>query len=179
MASMAPENSSSWRRFASLLIFIGVVVLAGGLLFAYLSRSGTLGTANHLPRTIAGYELKTATYGSEAVAEIARMHGKEFPTTSGAMGMYGDTNQISLWIEGFQDRSTASQIIHAMGEKIALGKSPFSPTGQQKAGHRTVYLLDGMGQKHVYFQSGNLVLWLAAEPTIADQAIQQILEDYP
>ena len=43
----------------------------------------------------------------------------------------------------------------------------------------STYALDGMGQKHFYFQSKNLIIWLAAEPSIADEALKQILEDYP
>jgi hypothetical protein len=36
-----------------------------------------------------------------------------------------------------------------------------------------------MGQKHYYFQSENLVIWLAAEADIADTAIQKLQEFYP
>jgi hypothetical protein len=36
-----------------------------------------------------------------------------------------------------------------------------------------------MGQRHYYFQSENFVIWLAADPSVADEAIQQILEVYP
>lgn len=176
---MAPDSKSPRRPLASFVILIGAVLLTGSLILTYLLRSSTDDSANNLPKSIAGYTLNAATYGPDAVAEIARMHGKEFPTTFGAMGTYGGTNQISLWIEGFQNDSTASQIIDAMEEKIALGNSPFSPNGQVQLGDRTIYQLDGMGQKHVYFQSGNLVLWLATDPSVADQAIQQILEDYP
>jgi hypothetical protein len=36
-----------------------------------------------------------------------------------------------------------------------------------------------MGQKHFYFQSGDLLIWLAADQEIAEQAISQVLEFYP
>lgn len=176
---MAPNSRSPQSHLARLVLFIGLVLLTGSLIFGYLLRSGPDGSANSLPRSIAGYTLNTATYGPEAIAEIARMHGKEFPTTFGAMGTYGDAGQISLWIEGFQNKSTTSQILNEMMGKIALGNSPFSPSGQKRVGYRAVNQLDGMGQKHVYFQSGNLVVWLAADPLVADQAIQEILEEYP
>ncbi len=176
---MAPSIRSLRRPLPGLIILTGAVLLTGSLIIGFLLRAGNDGSANTLPRSIAGYPLKTAKYGSEAIAEIARMHGEEFPTTSGSMGIYGDASQISLWIEGFQDESTASQILNDMTARIALGNTPFSPDGQKQVGSRAVNQLDGMGQKHVYFQSGNLVLWLAAEPSIADRAIRQILEEYP
>ncbi|HSA99352.1 MAG TPA: hypothetical protein VLE49_01795, partial [Anaerolineales bacterium] len=62
---------------------------------------------------------------------------------------------------------------------IAQGNSPFTPVNEINDHNRKVYGLDGMGQKHYYFQSENFVIWLASEPTKADAAIQQILEVYP
>jgi hypothetical protein len=179
IALMTADKRIIRRPIAGLVIVIGVLLLSGSLIVGYLRRSISNPELTKLPKSIAGFSLNTATYGPEAVAEITRLHGKAFPIDYGAMGMYGDANQISLWVAGFSSHSMAAQIISAMEEKIALGNSPFSPTGQQQAGKRAIYLLDGMGQKHFYFQSGNLVLWLAADPTVADQTIKQILEEYP
>ncbi len=176
---MAPDSSSPGRSPARLLILFGVVLLTGSLLIGYLLRTSTNETAESLPRSIAGYTLTRSSYGSAAIAEIARMHGREFPTTFGAMGIYGDANQVSLWIEGFQDKSTATKILNEMMQKIALGNSPFLPGEQKQDGNRAVNQLDGIGQKHIYFQSGSLVVWLAADPQVAYQAIPEILEDYP
>lgn len=41
-----------------------------------------------------------------------------------------------------------------------------------------MYALEGMGQKHYYFQAENLVIWLAVDPAFGDEALQQILEVY-
>jgi hypothetical protein len=164
---------------AGLVILMGVILLTGSIIFSYLNHSIANPKDTKLPRSLVNLSLNTATYGPEAVAEITQLHGKGFPIDSGAMGMYGNTNQISLWVAGFSTSSIASQIVSAMKEKIALGNSPFIPTEQLEVGNRTIYYLDGMDQKNVYFQSGNLVLWLAADPTVADKAIQQILEVYP
>jgi hypothetical protein len=176
---MTAEKRIIRHPVAGLLIIFGVILLTSSLIFSYLNRSGVNPKETNLPKSIAGLSLNTATYGPEAVTEITRMHGKEFPIASGAMGMYGDTNQISLWVAGFSNRSTATQIVSAMEEKIATGNSPFTPTGQQQIGDRTIFHLDGMDQKHVYFQSSNLVIWLATDPSLSDQAIQQIEEVYP
>lgn len=176
---MTAEKRRIRHLFAGLVITLGVILLTGSLIFGYLNRSNADPKETNLPRSIAGFPLNTATYGPEAVTEITRMHGKEFPITSGAMGMYGDTNQITLWVAGFSNRSTATQIVSAMEEKIATGNSPFTPTGEQQVGGRTLYYLDGMSQNHVYFQSSNLVVWLAVDTSYSDQAIRQIEEVYP
>jgi hypothetical protein len=112
------------------------------------------------------------------VAEFEHLHGKQFPLTSGAVGVYGN-GQITLWAAGAPLDLLASRMVSAMQTKIAEGRSPFTPMEQYRQGNRTIYVLEGMGQRHFYFQSNNAVIWLAADPAFADGAIQQILEDYP
>jgi hypothetical protein len=36
-----------------------------------------------------------------------------------------------------------------------------------------------MGQEHFYFQSKNLVIWVAVDPAFVETVKQQILEAYP
>lgn len=131
-----------------------------------------------LPSKIAGVALTQKTTGSEAMAEFESLHRKQFPITSGSIGIYGD-EQITLWAAGAESPSSASAMVGAMQAKIAGGNAPFTPLEQFQQGGRTIYVLEGMGQKHYYFQSKNLVIWLAADPALADQSIQQILEVYP
>ncbi len=72
-------------------------------------------------------------------------------------------------------------MVHAMTDKILKGRSPFTPTGTHDVDGRTVYALAGMGQQHVYFQSGNLVIWLAApmDEALAEKALEDVLQFYP
>jgi len=161
------------------MIAFGVILVISALF--YLGFKGIIAgsDASNLPKSLTDLPLTAATYGSEAVQEITRLHGKEFPLVSGAMGMYGSSDQATLWVAGFADDPTAAQILRAMHEKIASVDTPFTPTGEEQITGRTVYLLNGMGQKHIYFQSSSLVIWLAVNPEIAEKAIQQILKAYP
>jgi len=95
------------------------------------------------------------------------------------MGMYGPDGQVTLWVAGAPANLMAAKLVEAMHDKIALGRSPFTPVGERREGGRTIYELDGMGQKHSYFQSGTLVIWLAAEPEVGQQALKEALEFYP
>ena len=177
--AMSADRRIIRRSIAGFLILLGVIILAGGFIIGYLNQLNANPEVTKLPNSIAGLGLNSATYGPEAEAEISRMHGKEFPIDSGAMGIYGDANQISLWVASISDRSIATQIIKAMEEKIALGSSPFKSTGQQQVGDREVYRLEGAGHNHNFFQSGNLIIWLAADPSFSDLAFRQIEEVYP
>ncbi len=165
----------SQRRTAIALIGLGVLILIGSVVYLLVSaQANTLA----LPQTLADLPLTNATYGPEAVTEINRLHGKEFPLTAGALGDYG-ADIATLWVSKFTSRAVAQQIVSAMRDKIAEGRSPFEPLGTRQVEARTIYELDGLGQKHFYFQSNDLVIWLAVDPAIASRALSQMLEVYP
>ena len=170
----------SQRRAAMALISLGVLVLMGSV--AYLLGNVLLGSAQAnsptLPQTLADLPLTKATYGPEAVVEINRLHGKDFPLTAGALGHYGN-DTATLWVSKFPSGAVAQQIVRAMRDKIAEGRSPFEPVGNRQVGGRTVYELDGLGQKHFYFQADDLVIWLAVDQALARRALSQTLEVYP
>ena len=73
----------------------------------------------------------------------------------------------------------AKQILVQMRDKIAEGNSPFTPIAERNINGRMVYELDGLGQKHYYYQSGDLIVWLAANEEEAEQALAESLAFYP
>ena len=157
---------------------LGILLVIGSAAWANLDVQVSKAASAPLPESIAGLELVQSTSGAEAIAEFANLHGKEFPVDTGAIGVYGD-NQITLWVAAAASEAIAVEMTNAMEGKIAEGNSPFTPLNEIKDRNRKVYALEGMGQKHYYFQSQNMVIWLAADPAIANEALQQILEVYP
>ena len=131
-----------------------------------------------LPEQVAGLPLSSKLTGTDATEEFSMLHKEHFPLTSGAVGVYGD-NQIGLWVGGAPLDFMAARLVSAMRGKIAEGHSPFTPVAERQDGSRTIYVLEGMGQSHYYFQSKNLVIWLASQPDLADKALQQTREAYP
>lgn len=166
------------RIFAIGLIAVGILLTTGALAWAYFNNQDNQSTTIPLPDSIAGLKITTYETGEQAIAEFEKLHGKDFPITSGAVGVYGNRD-VTLWVAGTSSNSTALELTNAMREKIAEGNSPFTPINEINDRNRKVYALEGMGQKHYYFQSENLVIWLAVDPALADQALQQILEVYP
>ena len=51
----------------------------------------------------------------------------------------------------------------SMRDRIAEGNSPFTPTGEIQGGNHNIFTVDGLGQIHFYFQSGKMIIWMAAE----------------
>jgi len=166
------------RIFPVGLIVLGTLLTVGVLGRLYFGNPLKAADAVVLPEELAGLPRMDYQTGVQAMAEFENLHGKQFPLTSGAIGIYGD-QQITVWAAGTSSELIASQMVEAMQKRIAEGNSPFTPLTQDNNNNRSVYVLEGMGQKHFYFQSKNLVIWVAVEPALADTVIQQTLEVYP
>ena len=167
------------RRLLSILL-IGagaLLVLATGGSLYFGDRIGQPARVP-LPKQIADLPLSAELAGTQALEEFEMLHNQRFPLTSGSVGIYGE-GQAKLWIAGAPLGFMAANLVGAMRDRIAEGRSPFTAVGQVRDSRRAVYELEGMGQKHFYFQSKNLVIWLAADPAVADVAIHQVLEAYP
>jgi hypothetical protein len=174
------ENEMRRRIGPAIVIASGVLLIIAGLL--YWQFTGTIAdpAAATLPETLAGLEQVEASFGPKAVDVVTQLHGKAFPLSSGAYGMYGDHNGMAmLWVAGSPAKAMASKMVGEMEQAIAKGDSPFTPTGTRRVGDRTLYELIGMGQRHYYFQSASLVVWLAADDSIAESALAESLEFYP
>jgi hypothetical protein len=166
-------------RYGLLLAAAGVALLlfACGFWLYTLKDAGP--SAAPLPETLAGLPLVRARDGEVAVEELARMHGVDFPFVSGAVGEYSSGKEAIVWVSGLSTVTMADQMVADMHARISEERSPFTPVGQRRAGGRIVYELDGMGGKHFYFRSGELVIWMAVDARLAESALAQILAFYP
>lgn len=165
--------------FSLVFITIGCLLLLSGVGYALFSGALNSPSAAPLPEQLAALPLVYETSGRQAVEEIARLHRQDFPLTSAAIGVYGLEPQATLWVSGSPLEFVAARMLSSMQKAIARGDSPFTPTGERRDGRRTIYELDGMGQKHFYFRSGNLLIWLTADPPLAETALRQVLAFYP
>ncbi len=166
-------------RFLSLfLIFLGGILLLGGVVYwRYAGRLAHPQPAP-LPEQLAGLPLARHTFGAAAVEEINHLHNLQFPLVSGAVGEYGDGKQAVVWASGTVNTFAAVRLTAAMTARINEGNSPFSLPVEVQVDGRKVYALDGLGQKHFYFRSGSLLIWLAADEEIAEQALSECLAFY-
>ena len=173
---MSPINT---RLIALGSIITGTLIFVISIGFMLLNPADKNVNSAALPDQLAGLPLTQVSSGNQALREITQLHGKEFPLVSGAMGRYGDKNQVIVWGAEAADIAAAEKILLEMRDLIAEGNSPFTPTNELRNGNRTIYMLDGLGQKHFYFQSGNLIIWTAVDASFSEKALQQILEFYP
>jgi len=166
------------RGFSIGLVVLGTLLTVGAFSWLYFGNASVNSATIYLPDQLATLPRTDYRTGTQALAEFENLHGKQFPLTSGAIGIYGN-QQITIWAAATASDSIASQMVDAMQDRIAEGNSPFTPLTEANNNNRPVYVLEGMGQKHFYFQSKNLVVWVAVDPALADTVIQEVLEAYP
>lgn len=167
------------RNIAIALIIAGCILVFAGAGYYMLSRWIENPGPEVIPDRLVGHQLGAKVTGSQAVSEINQMHGKEFPLTSGSVGVYGERRQATLWVSGAPGRWMAKRILFQMRDKIAEENSPFTSLGARDIDGRVVYELEGLGQKHYYFQSGDLIVWLAVNAGEAELALVESLAFYP
>lgn len=174
------DNGDMTKRSAAiLLIGLGIlVVLVAGSLALYQGRINQV-TAASLPEEVAGLTLGRKVVGQQALNELYWLHGQEFQLNQGAVGTYGSGEKVTLYVAGTPFGFMTGGMIKAMREKIARGQSPFTPLGEKIYGSRTVYELEGMGQQHYYFRSGDMVIWVAVEESKAEVVLDEALKFYP
>jgi len=174
-----PRQQRMGRRAAIGLMALGGAALILGLLWALAIQRVSDPQVEALPPSLAGLALRSAGYGAEAVAEVARLHRAQFPLTTGAVGIYGPQAEATVWAAGTLSGLMARDMLKQMEESISQGNSPFAPVGMSALDGRPVFELTGMGQTHYYFQSGARVVWVAASPDVAGAALREALAFYP
>lgn len=167
------------RRLPLFLALLGLLLISSGLAYsAYEKAVATPGEAP-LPPAVAELPLVEEVSGAEAAQDIAHLHGQAFPLSGAAVGMYRDgRTSATLWVSASPAAPLAAAMVRAMEEAIGRGGSPFVPEATRDVGGRPVHVLAGMGQQHFYFRSGNLVVWLAADESLADAALANMLAFY-
>src|SRR3990170_5746824 len=104
-----------------------------------------------VPQALAGTPILTSSRGQAALTEVSRLHGTTIDAVDALVPRYEDGT--TLWIS--------------------------APRPQELRG-RPVFVTQGAGQVHYYYQSGTRVLWLGVPPgPHTGAAIEAVLELYP
>jgi len=162
-----------------ILILSGILLIlavAGTMLY---DRAMDKPGAVPLPVQVADQQLVFKSEGQQAIDEFKHMHRQEFLLVAGSVGTYGVGNEAKLWVAEAPLDFMAGRMIIDMRDKIAIGDTPFTPVSERQEPERIIYELVGLGQKHYYFQSGKLIVWLAADEVTAEQALDEVLKFFP
>ena len=143
-----------------------------GLALLLLAGPGIAWSALSVPQELAGLPLAHSQQGAEARGEIERLHGKSIPIRDGYVAHYGTQPPVAmLYVSQARDEKLARQQVEQMTTRIRVGNGPFTHLRESTRFGMTVYSTLGQGQVHYYFRRGAVVVWVAADPTIAQQAL--------
>ena len=124
------------------------------------------------PRELAGLSLAHSQRGAEARAEIEHLHGKSIPIANGFVAHYGTEPPVAmLYVSQARDDKVARKQVEQMTARIRASNGPFHHLRESTRFGLTVYSTLGQGQVHYYFRRGATVVWVAADPTIAQPAL--------
>jgi hypothetical protein len=125
-----------------------------------------------MPQELAGLALVHSQQGAEARVEIERLHGKSIPIRDGFVAHYGTQPPMAmLYVSRARDEGVARQQVEAMTRRIRASNGPFTHLRESTRFGMTVYSTLGQGQVHYYFRRGVTLVWVAADPVIAQQAL--------
>ncbi len=143
----------------------------------------SLSMGDSLPQSIGSLRLEQLQSGEEARQEIDRLHGKQLNFGKGYIGIYKDkegNRKGRLWVSEYDSEMEAAEAIGKMARRVQAKEGGefwhfrvISIEGTQ------VYFVVGMGRTHYFFQKGKKVIWLAADPSEARQAIRDLIGKIP
>ncbi len=132
-------------------------------------------TKEGVPAKLGALTLTQTTIGADALTEFAQLHGKGFDLASGYRASYsGEGKQATLWVGQAKDLQTAQDMTEEMAKKIGAGNAMFTDLQTLNIGGRTLFSVNGQGQQHYFYASGDKIVWVALDPSQALDALHSI-----
>jgi hypothetical protein len=131
------------------------------------------------PQTLGDLPLVWEAGGTEARDELARLHGKPIPITSGVVARYQENSHTAmLWVSQSPSAGMAARLNETMTARIAEGTSPFEPIGTIDMEGQTIYLLTDGPSGHAYYQAGRNVVWVTGDSVVFIDVLRDSLEAF-
>lgn len=129
-----------------------------------------------LPTNLKGLRLQNTVQGQAAEAMINRLHNKEVTAKDNYIGHYqGQGAKAVLYVSKFQSQQEAEALLASMSDRIKTNSNTFGHFRRMSARGLTVYSVLGLGQVHYFYQEGHVLIWLAVDPTVAQETFEAVL----
>jgi len=131
-------------------------------------------------KTVGTLRLVHALRGKEALQAIDRLHGKGLAGSDAYVAHYERDGLVAML---YVSRPARSSMTGAQLEKMAAGiragKTPFTHLKSSERNGMTVYSALGQGQIHYFYRRGADVIWIAADPPVAREVLEFLLQRDP
>ena len=132
---------------------------------------------NYLPKTLGDLSFFNVIQNQEATRIIDKMHGKTLDDCKNYIAHYGnDPSKNILYVSVYENAETAKTNLKRMAMKIANGSSVFSPLTHTKMGDTVYFETEGMGLKHYFYRTDNILIWWQVEPDCAETTYTDLLK---
>ena len=133
-----------------------------------------------MPKTVGDMNRIQLLTGSDAQAEVDKLHGKTLPAEASVVARYavsGDgaaSRPAEVWVSRVESEKEARRqtgvMVHKMYENP---KSPFKNPKRVDHKDRAVYRFEGMGQIHLIWFAGDLVYWVSSSAENEDVMLNE------
>ena len=132
------------------------------------------------PKAVGALQLVHALRGKEALQAIDRLHGKGLGGTDGYVAHYERNGLVAmLYVSRPSLSSMTGAQIERMAAGIRAGKTPFSHLKSYERNGTTVYSALGEDKIHYFYRRGADVIWIAADPPVAKEVMEHLLQRDP
>ncbi len=160
-----PQNTMKYQKgdmFKKGFRKNSALILAGLLIFISCS---TENNHTHLPKKLGDLSLAKVIQNKKATVIINKMHGKKLYDCKNYIAIYGNYHSKNiLYVSVYENAEKAETNIKNMSIKMASGSSVFSPLTHTKIGDNVHFETDGMGFKHYFYRTDNILIWWQVEP---------------
>ena len=164
------EGNRVKKRFKNIFVLI-----LAGLLSSISCRADS--NFKYLPQKLGNLSLARVIQGKEAAAVINKMHGKTLDECKNYIAYYGSHASTNiLYVSVYENDENAKANLMNMAMKLAAGSSVFSPLTHSGMGRNVHFETEGMGLKHYFYRSDNILLWWQVAPDKAEATYKDLLE---
>ena len=129
-----------------------------------------------IPSSLGGLPQTHTLQGSDGLKEINRLHGRSIPSLDAFVAHYERDNAVAmLYISRSyiapMARWQLSRMVKGIRKGEANAEGQFFHLKAREQDGVTLYSAVGTGQIHYFYRSGPLIVWLAADPSVAQAAL--------
>ncbi len=135
-----------------------------------------------VPEQLGTLELIGSIEGSEALAQIGRLHGTDIKLVDAYIAEYAHgTERVTVWVGRAESSNAGAELIKRMLQAIEKGGSGFTNLQRLTITDHEVFRVEGPGGEHFFYNSREpreAVVWLTVEAADALPILEQVLKTF-
>lgn len=133
--------------------------------------------AFYLPREVANLPLRMESVGSDPMTNVRRALGPDGQIKNAYLGRYEkNKKEVHVLVSEHTDTEKAAALFSDMLEKMATKPGAANHHTKMDVGGYPVYQSKNTSNEYFYFQSGNKIVWIFPESSVAKQSVKEMMK---